>query len=137
MTTHFALHHYGFLTANTTGWLAENEALFGKPFLLHNTISISSQKVNITFVQQTQGAVLVELIEPWPDNKRLQKMLEKGITIYHSGYKVAAGKFDAAVDFFTGQQKHALPVFASEAFNNKRCVFIVTKQLGLIELIEE
>ena len=68
------IHHYGFLTYNAAAWLAENELLFGKPYKVFETVKISSQKVNISFVQQLEGAVLIELIEPWEDNAKMQKM---------------------------------------------------------------
>ena len=131
------LHHYGFLTANTAAWLAENEALFGKPFKVFETVHISSQKVRITFVLQTENAVLTELIEPLEENTHLKKMISKGITVYHTGYKVAANEFDTVLKTFENKGIHALPVFYSEAFENKRCVFLVTRNFGMIELIEQ
>lgn len=131
------LHHYGFLTADTAAWLAENELLFGKPFKVFDTVHISSQKVRITFVQQTENGTLTELIEPLEENTHLKKMIAKGITIYHTGYTVATNDFDITLKTFENKGIHALPVFHSEAFENKRCVFLVTRNFGMIELIEQ
>lgn len=130
------LHHYGFLTADTAGWLTENELIFGKPFKISERIHIFSQKVTITFLQQTAGSVLTELIEPGKDNLSLQKMIAKGVTVYHTGYTIPANEFDTALRFLEQNDYNLLPVFQSEAFNNRRCVFAITKNLGMIEIIE-
>ena len=131
------LHHYGFLTHNTVDWLAENELLLGNPFRVCGTIKIRSQKVNITFLQQAAGAVFTELIEPWEDNAKLQKMIKKGITVYHTGYLAATGQFDEVLSSFQEKGIHALAPFASEAFEGKRCVFVITRNVGMIEIIEQ
>ena len=47
--------------------------MFGKPFKLYDSIAIASQKVTITFVQQTENAVMTELVQPAADNLPLQK----------------------------------------------------------------
>lgn len=80
------LHHYGFLTASTSDWLLEQELFVGKPYRVSETITVHTQKVKVTFVEQTEGAVLTELVEPLPGNTSLEKMLSKGITVYHCGY---------------------------------------------------
>jgi methylmalonyl-CoA/ethylmalonyl-CoA epimerase len=131
------LHHYGFLTADTAAWLSENELLFGKPFKLFHSIVITSQKVTITFVQQTENAVMTELVQPAADNLPLQKMISKGVTVYHTGYTVPADKFDETLKTLDEKGARALPVFHSEAFNQRRCVFVFSNSLGMIELIEE
>lgn len=131
------LHHYGFLTADTAAWLAENELLFGQPFQTSPSIQIVSQKVTVTFVQQTKNAVFTELIQPAADNLALQKMITKGITVYHTGYMVPANEFDETVRLFEEKGARALPVFNSEAFNHKRCIFLFGNSVGMIELIEQ
>ena len=131
------LHHYGFLTADTTAWLAENELLLGRPFRVFETVEITAQKVKITFVQQLENdVVFTELVEPAADNISLQKMLNKGVTVYHKGYLAAPGAFDALLTGFAEKEVHVLPAFHSEAFNGLRCAFVVTSGLGLIEIIE-
>ena len=94
------LHHYGFLTANTAVWLTENELLLGKPFAVFNSISIISQKVKITFLQQTENSVLTELVEPLEENALLRKMITKGITVYHIGYMAAKNDFENVLQSF-------------------------------------
>lgn len=131
------LHHYGFLTADTAAWLAENELLLGKPFKQSDSIHIASQKVSATFVQQTENGVITELVQPAADNLPLQKMIAKGITIYHAGYTVPANEFETTLKTLEENGAHAFPVFHSEAFNLRRCVFVVNNSLGMIELIEE
>ncbi|MBL0357980.1 MAG: hypothetical protein IPP72_14360 [Chitinophagaceae bacterium] len=131
------LHHYGFLTGDTQAWLNENELLMGKPFKIYDRISISSQQVNITFVQQEAGSTLTELVEPWEGNSKLQQWLTRGITVYHTGYLAPEGEFESSVHSLEEKGAHALPPFYSEAFGNKRCVFLVTRHLGMIEVIEQ
>lgn len=131
------LHHYGFLTTSIDLWLAENELVLGKPFRVFDITHIHSQKAKITFVQQKENSVLTELVEPLEENTHLQKMIAKGVTIYHAGYEVAGDDFDATVKAFENNGAHALPIFQSEVFENRRCVFLVTRNLGMIELIEK
>lgn len=131
------LHHYGFLTSSTTDWLSENELLLGKPFKIFATVKIQSQKVNITFVEQLEGEILTELVEPWPDNLPLNKMLVKGITVYHKGFLSSPGSFEGAIEMLEEKGAHSLGIFQSEAFGNRRCVFLVTQNLGMIEIIEQ
>ncbi len=130
------LHHYGFLTVDTAAWLQENEMLHGKPFRVYDSIEIASQQVTITFVEQTEGAVLTELVEPGRGNRILHKWLSKNITIYHTGYRCGVHEFDEVKRHYEEKGCHSLPEFYSEAFGGKRCVFIVTRSLGLIEIIE-
>ncbi len=128
------LHHYGFLTSSTVAWLRENEQLFGPPHAVSATIGISSQQVSVTFVEPYPGAVLIELVEPWPGNTALEKMLVRGITMYHTGYLSAA--FDRHILEWEAAGERLLQTFHSEAFGGKRCAFVVTHHLGLVELIE-
>lgn len=131
------LHHYGFLTADTAAWLAENELLFGQPYNVSSTIFIQSQNVSVTFVQQHQHTTLTELIQPAEENTPLQKLITKGVTVYHTAYKVRSDAFDDVVKKFEENGSKLMPIFQSEAFNLKRCIFLVTKNMGMIELIEE
>jgi len=131
------LHHFGFLTASATDWLAENETLLGTPFKIFDTVVIQSQKVNITFVEQTEGAVLTELVEPWADNLPLNKMIANGVTVYHKGFLCPLGSFDEAVEELEKKGAYSLEAFQSRAFGYRRCIFLVTRNLGLIELIEQ
>ena len=131
------LHHYGILTSSTSEWLSENEVLLGKPFKISHIIKISSQKADITFVEQKEGEVLTELVEPWQDNHTLNKLIEKGVSAYHKGYLLSAGEFDEVVEMLVERGFHSLGIFQSEAFGNRRCVFLVTINLGMIEIIEQ
>lgn len=131
------LHHYGLLTADIAAWLTENECIFGKPYHVSETIPIASQKVTVTFVQQTKDASFIELVQPSEDNLSLQKMIAKGVTIYHTGYTVPAIEFDETIKILENSGAHFLPVFYSEAYKQKRCVFVISKNLGMIELIEQ
>ncbi len=128
------LHHYGFLTASTSDWLLEQELFVGKPYRVSETITVHTQKVKVTFVEQTEGAVLTELVEPLPGNTSLEKMLSKGITVYHCGYLTL--QFDEKLSKWEAAGGRLLQTFHSEAFGGRRCAFMLTTQLGLVELIE-
>ncbi len=117
------LHHYGFLTADTAAWLVENELLLGKPFKVFDTVHINSQKVKITFVQQTENTVLTELIEPADDNLHLKKMISKGITVYHTGYTVTKNEFDNTLKSFEEKGAHSLPVFNQKLLKTNAVFF--------------
>lgn len=129
------LHHYGFLTASTQDWLREQEEFFGPPYSVSKTFTITSQKVKVTFVEPTKGAVLTELVEPLPGNASFNKMLARGHHVYHCGY--LCSRFDEQLHQWETAGGRLLKVFHSEAFGGRRCAFIITTNLGLVELIEE
>ena len=127
------LHHIGAIVEN----IEEACKSYG---LLHNKIfeptkiPIASQGVNVCFIQIANDTLL-ELIEPAHENSAINRLKTKGFSFYHLGYKV--GDFEKTLlDLEEKNFKH-LNTFFSEAFQNKKCAFLYSPEMHLIEIIEE
>lgn len=125
-------HHVGCLVDNMDESIRTYTDLLGfdPPSEIYD---ISSQKVKVCFIKNTTDS-FIELVEPYEENTSLRKMLKKGQSFYHTAYTVK--NFDEALKEMEAKGARFMPVFTSEAFNNKRCVFFFTPELQLIELIE-
>lgn len=89
--------------------------------------------INACFVELSEG-VFIELIEPSADNSIVNNLLKKGISYYHIGYKVRG--VDSVVQELLEKDFREVSSVFSPAFNNRKCVFMLTPQLQLIELID-
>src|SRR6185437_3107846 len=96
-------------------------------------VAVSAQKVRVCFLPLANGTYL-EFVEPAPENTSLIRMLRKGISYYHVGYQCA--NIDAEVQQLVTAGAHELTRFASEAFAGRTCVFLITAQQQMIELIQ-
>ena len=132
MSYNHIFHHVGCLVDNLEESILTYSNLLGfdPPSEIYD---ISSQKVKVCFIKNTADS-FIELVEPYEDNTSLRKMLKKGQTFYHTAYTVK--NFDEALEEMESKGAKFMPVFTSEAFNNRRCVFLYTPELQLIELIE-
>jgi methylmalonyl-CoA/ethylmalonyl-CoA epimerase len=128
----FDFHHVGLVVESLEESSLQYSLLFGK-----NNISdifyIASQKVNVCFVKIGNGAYL-ELVEPVGEDSITKKLLQKRVTYYHIGYKVA--DIDSAVLKLEQLNYKPLECFYSEAFQGKKCVFLFSPEAHLMELIE-
>ena len=97
-------------------------------------VDIESQKVKIAFIP-IRDNFFIELIEPKVGNKSLNKLLKKNTNFYHLGY--VTQNFDLEVKNLVDSGYKRLPVFNSEAFNMKRCIFLLNHSGHLIEVIED
>lgn len=125
-------HHIGLLVQSIQESIPHYSNLFGKESI-SETIKVSSQNVNVCFVKISENSY-IELVEPVGENSQVQKMLKKGTSYYHIGYKVF--NLDATVSQLERMNYKAMKSFSSEAFNGKRCIFLFSPQVHLIELIE-
>lgn len=127
------LHHIGAIVDSIDDACATYSSMHQRKFEAIK-IFISEQKVNVCFIQIADG-VLLELIEPAGENSAIDKLKKKGFTFYHLGYKVA--DFEEAIQRLTEKNFKQINVFYSEAFENKRCSFLYSPEMHLIEIIEE
>ena len=89
----------------------------------------------LVFVRK-QGETNIELVEPYEDNKTMQKMLKRGVTPYHTCY---------VVDDITAAYEEMLdndftPLFkpvAAPAFGNRLICYFFKQEVGLIELVNQ
>ncbi len=126
------LHHVGCLVHS----IAEAERTFvgtivsGPP---PESIWVSSQKVRVAFVGTTSGT-LIELVQPDPDNQPLYKMLQKGISFYHVGF--LCDDVNAKEKILIASGARIITRFCSEAFDGRECVFMLTQDGKMLELIQ-
>jgi hypothetical protein len=96
-------------------------------------VHVASQKVRVCFLPTGNGT-FIEFVSPDPDNDFLLRMMRKGISYYHAGYLCAG--LDQSVQSLVACGAHELTRFRSEAFGGRCCVFLITSEQQIIELIE-
>jgi hypothetical protein len=96
-------------------------------------VTVSSQKVRVCFLEMNPG-VYLELVESTGDESAIAVMLKRGISFYHVGFIVE--RFDRAIEALAEQRYRHLQTFVSEAFSGRRCAFLMSETMQLIEVIE-
>lgn len=89
--------------------------------------------INACFVELVSG-VHIELIEPNGSASPVNTYLKKNISYYHIGYKVK--NVDSVVIELLKKDFKEISSVYSPAFNNRKCVFMYTPELQMIELID-
>jgi len=128
------LHHIGCLVESIPQAILEYKKLYSNNLESTDPIIIETQKVSVCFLK-ISNSVLLELVEPFPDNRVLLKLLKKRISYYHLGYMTPNFKEESTRLISEGYKK--LPDFRSEAFNFCLCAFFVNSLGHLIEIIEQ
>jgi len=128
------IHHLGRLVHS----IEESYKVYFKTFSNlsseYQVFDIKSQKVKVSFMQ-IEDQFCIELIEPYPENKALLKLANKGVTYYHIGYTVEDINTELARLEAIGYKK--MSIFKSEAFEHRKCCFLLSPTNELIELIEK
>ena len=130
MKMEYAVEHIGYVTKNIEK-IAETFKVFGYqagPFVHDDT-----QKTRICFLRKV-GEVNIELVEPYPDNATMQKMLKKGATPYHTCYTVE----DIQQAYNQLTDMGFTPLFspvAAPAFGNRLICYFWKNDIGLIEIV--
>jgi catechol 2,3-dioxygenase-like lactoylglutathione lyase family enzyme len=125
-------HHVGCLTENMEDSLNTYVKVLGFR-QASDIIAISSQQVKICFLETAPG-VFLELVEPQDENAALRKILKTRNPYYHVGYRTR--DLPGMVEQLQENGFYLVNRFKSEAFDNKECAFLYTKEMHLIELIE-
>lgn len=124
------LEHIGYITDNIVK-TAEAFLLLG--YKADVVVNDDTQRTRICFLTKS-GATKIELVEPYEDNKTMQKMLKRGVTPYHTCYEVddVNAAYEEMLDHdFTPLFK---PV-AAPAFNNRLICYFWKSDIGFIELV--
>jgi methylmalonyl-CoA/ethylmalonyl-CoA epimerase len=124
------LHHIGILVKRLDQAAAAYRELQAR---ISEPVVISSQHVRVCFVDM-DSSVAIELVEP-TEKGVAQDLLKRGIAYYHLGYVVP--DFDAALESLVALSYVHLQTFRSEAFDGRRCAFLMSPVLHLIEIIEQ
>ena len=126
-------HHTGILVKNIEDTVLYYKTIFGENSASKIQI-IENQKVSVCFITIGIDCYL-ELIEPFEGNSDYNTMFKRGITYYHNGYTTT--EFDITLKLLLEQDFRLLSTFNSEAFDGKRCSFLISKKMHLFELIEK
>jgi methylmalonyl-CoA/ethylmalonyl-CoA epimerase len=126
------LHHIGCLTENISESLENYITILGFK-KASDIITIESQQVKVCFVEISPG-IFIELVEPQGENAALRKIIKSKNPYYHTGYMV--NQISGVIEQLVKEGFYLVNRFASEAFDGRECAFLYTKELHLIELIE-
>lgn len=126
-------HHSGLLVKNIYKSIENYSQIFGQD-AISQIYEISSQKVWVCFVKLNND-VYIELVQPFDDNDDFNQYFKRNISYYHNAYM--SDNFDSFLGSLTEKGLRVINVFNSEAFDNKRCAFLLTKEFHLFELIEK
>ena len=128
----FAIEHIGYIT-KCIEKTAETFKVFG--YVAGNIVDDDTQKTRICFLRK-EGEVSIELVEPYPDNATMLKMLKKGTTPYHTCYTVP----DIQTVYEQLKNLGFTPLFspvAAPAFDNRLICYFWKNDIGFIEVVEQ
>jgi catechol 2,3-dioxygenase-like lactoylglutathione lyase family enzyme len=128
-----SFHHTGLLVKSIDESVTYYAALFGQENISEK-IFISTQNVNVCFVKIGVDNYL-ELVEPLGEESVVYALLKKKVGYYHMGYKIK--DIEKGVKALEALYFKPMEYFRSEAFENRRCIFLFSPDAHLIELIEE
>ena len=127
------LHHTGYITGNIDETAKAFEVL---GYCKQPTFDDTIQKCFICFLKRAENEVMIELVQPYEDNKTMQKMLSKrGVSIYHLCYEVE--DVHAVYDELSAKDEWVAmfePVEAV-AFNNRKITYFLNYEAGFIEFV--
>lgn len=129
------LHHTGYITGNIDETAKAFEVL---GYCKQPTFDDTIQKCFICFLERTTGEPKIELVQPYEDNKTMQKMLTKrGVSPYHLCYEVddVMAVYDKLLD-----TEGWLPMFApveAIAFDNRKITYFMNAETGFVEFVNK
>lgn len=129
------LHHTGYITGNIEETAKAFEAL---GYVQQPVFDDTIQKCFICFLKRTDNEPMIELVQPYEDNKTMQKMLTKrGVSPYHMCYEVE--DVQAIFDKLS-ETEGWLPMFApveAVAFDNRKITYFMNAETGFVEFVSE
>ena len=124
------LDHVGYITDDIVQTVASFQLLGYKADAIIND---DTQRTRICFLRKS-GETNMELVEPYEDNKTMQKMLKRGVTPYHTCYVVD----DIMASYEEMLDNDFTPLFkpvAAPAFDNRLICYFFKSDIGFIELV--
>jgi methylmalonyl-CoA/ethylmalonyl-CoA epimerase len=125
-------HHTGCLVYSIDNSIETYKNLFGA-HSIGPKIFIKSQKVFVCFVN-IGADIYIELVEPSSIDSSLFKFLNKGRDYYHKGFFV--DDIEKTIIFLKNNGFILIDIFRSEAFDNKKCAFLISPLKIFFEIIE-
>lgn len=126
------LEHIGYITDDIAKTAASFRLLGYKP---DGIINDDTQKTRICFLRK-KGELNIELVEPYEDNKTMQKMLKRGVAPYHTCYIVK----NIMVSYEEMLDNGFTPLFkpvAAPAFGNRLICYFWKSEIGFVELLND
>ena len=126
------LEHIGYLTDDIVKTAASFRLL---GYQGDEIINDDTQRTRICFLRK-QGETNIELVEPYEDNKTMQKMMKRGVTPYHTCYMVD----DIMAAYEEMIENDYTPLFkpvAAPAFGNRLICYFWKAETGFIELVNQ
>ncbi|MGZ4964413.1 MAG: VOC family protein [Burkholderiaceae bacterium] len=133
LESQLTFHHTAVIVRSMKDAREEYGRIFGAA-AISDVIFVASQNVNVCFARVGHDAFL-ELVEATNEESKIGKMARKMATYYHVAYKVKNLE-KAIAELEALGFKLCDDYFFSEAFNDKRCIFLYSGEGHLIELIE-
>ena len=127
---HCQLEHIGYVT-DCIAQTAASFSLLG--YEADEIVNDDTQQTRICFLRKF-GEPNIELVEPYKDNKTMQKMLKRGVSIYHACYVVD----DIMAAYEEMLDNNFTPLFrpvAASAFDNRLICYFWKSEIGFIELV--
>ncbi len=132
MNENYVVEHVGYVTKNIEK-TANTFKVFG--YEAEGIVNDDTQKTRICFLRK-KGDVSIELVEPYPENETMLKMLKKGTTPYHTCYLVP----DVQEAYNQLKECGFTPLFPpveAPAFDNRLICYFWKNDIGLIEIVEK
>lgn len=126
------LHHIGCAVESIESSLKTYRDLLGFTNI-SQTYKLEEMGINVCFVELS-GGIYFELIEPMGKSSPVNTYLKKGISYYHLGYKVK--DVDKVAAKLVENEFKEITSLYSPAFDNRKCIFLYTPELQMIELID-
>ena len=128
----FKIEHIGYITKSIEK-TAESFKVLG--YTVGDIVNDDTQKTRICFLRK-EGELAIELVEPYPENATMQKMLKKGTTPYHTCYIVP----DVQAAYDQLKDLDFAPLFtpvAAPAFGNRLICYFWKNDIGFVEVVEK
>lgn len=126
------LEHVGYLTDDIAK-TAEAFRLLGYQY--DDIVDDDTQRTRICFLSKP-GETNIELVEPYEDNKTMQKLLKRGVTPYHTCYEVD----DIHAAYEEMLDNDFTPLFkpvAAPALGGRQICYFWKGETGFIELVNQ
>ncbi len=120
--TEASFHHVGLAVKSIRAACPSSEVLIER-----------NQRVLFSFIRLS--GITIELLEPFGDDSPIAKSLEDGVKLLHLCYEVPDLESALKQCRAAGFHRVSRPV-AAPAFDNRRIVWVYSKQYGLFELLE-
>ena len=96
-------------------------------------VQIPSSGISVCCLELT-GSPRVELIEPSDPGSPLGRRAASGTGGYHLAWAVPS--LESAISRLEAEGFHSMQIFESTLWEDARCVFVVSQEQELVELIE-